>query len=50
MHALNLYPLSARGPLPRRTMTLSALAATLLLSGCALPPTSRCAWPMTKRP
>jgi curli biogenesis system outer membrane secretion channel CsgG len=37
MHALNLSPLSARGPLPRRTMTLSALAATLLLSGCALP-------------
>lgn len=37
MHALNLSPLSARGPLPCRTMTLSALAATLLLSGCALP-------------
>ena len=37
MHAIHLFPLPARVSLPRRTMTVSALAATLLLSGCALP-------------
>jgi len=37
MHALNLSPLSTISPLRRRTLTASALAATLLLSGCALP-------------
>ncbi|MEF9962994.1 MAG: CsgG/HfaB family protein [Comamonas sp.] len=37
MHAIHLFPLPARVSLPRRTMTVSALATTLLLSGCALP-------------
>lgn len=37
MHTLNLSFPSARFVMPRRTMTVSALAATLLLSGCALP-------------
>jgi curli biogenesis system outer membrane secretion channel CsgG len=37
MHTLNLSFPSARVEMPRRTMTVSALAATMLLSGCALP-------------